>query len=115
MENDKDCGTLDSGISNMEIADVILNADVPSESGNDVHSVGGVPRENAVNNVGIPSVVASSVDANANVIVNNLSSADSVPQLNNLDAGALSSAVVDGETYASKAARMACPADNALQ
>jgi len=94
MENEKDCGTLDSAVSNMEIADdVIVNADVPSESANDVHTVGAVPGENAVNNVGIPSVVASSVDGNANVKVNNVSSADSVPQLNNLDAGALSSAV----------------------
>ena len=113
MENREDCGMVISNDLNMDVSDAcIVNADVPSESTNDVRSVDAVPGENGVNNVGIPSAVVSPV--NANVEMNNVSSTDSVPQPNNLDAGACSNAV-DGDTYASRAARTAGPGDNALQ
>lgn len=98
---------------NMEVSDAcIVNADVPSESTNEVRSVDAVPGGNGVNNVGVPSAVVS--PANTNVEVNNVSSTDSPPQPNNLDAGACSNAV-DGDTYASRAARTAGPGDNAPQ
>jgi len=104
---------LNSGVSNMQIPDdVIVNADVPGESTNDVRTVDAVPGENAV---GVPSVDASSVKANVEVEVNNVSRADSVLQPDNLDAGARNSAVADGETYASRAARTAGSAGNAPQ